>query len=185
MVTGVEDDGVLGPLERPGGLDTRERCCDLASELLEVAVGAGGLSPIEDASGPARHLVGLRSLGREVVVRGLGGIGLRVLLVVVVVVLVVPASPSATAVAAAALLPLVGLACLASLAKPLKVVAVLGGMGMPVVVDAERAVILLPGARGWSGSARLLGVGFSREDRSGLALLGGFLLLLGAVGTPD
>ena len=39
------------------------------------------------------------------------------------------------------------------------------------MVDAERAVVLLLGARGWSGSARLLGVGFSREDRSGLALL--------------
>ena len=132
MVGGVEDDGVLGSLEGPGGLDSRERCRDLASELLEVAVGAGGL----------RHLVPLRSLGREVVVGRLGSVGLRVLLVLVVVVLVVPASPSA------ALLSLAGLARLASLAKPLEVVAVLGGVGVPVVVDAERAIILLPGARG-------------------------------------
>ena len=34
----------------------------------------------------------------------------------------------------------------------------------------------------WSGSARLLGVRLSREDHSGLALLGGFLLLLGSLG---
>ena len=142
-----------------------------------MAVGAGGLSPAKDASGPTRHLVALRGLSREVVVCGLGSVGLRVLLVVVVV-LVVPASPSAAAVAAAtALLPLAGLARLASLAKPFEVVAVLGGMGMPVVVDAKRAIILLLGAHGWSGSMRLLGIGFSREDRSGLALLGGFLLL--------
>ena len=170
MVAGVKGDGVLGPLEGPGGLNPGERCCDLASELLEVAVGAGGLSPAKDASGPARHLVALRSLGREVVVHGLGGVGLRVLLVVVIIVVVVPASPpAAAAAAAAALLPL---ACLASLAKPLEVVAVLSGMGMPVVVDAEGAVIFLLGARGWSGSARLLGIRLSREDRSGLALLG-------------
>ena len=114
-----------------------------------MAVGAGGLSPAEDASGPARHLVALRSLSREVVVRGLDGAGLRVLLVVVVVVVLVPASPTAAAAAAATLLPL------ASLAKPLEVVAVLGGMGMPVVVDAEGAIIFLLGVRGWSGSARL------------------------------
>ena len=141
MVAGVEDDGVLGPLEGPGGLNPGKRCRDLASELLEVAVGAGGLGPAKDASGPARHLVALRSLGREVVVRRLGGVGLGVLLVVVVVV-VVPASPpaaaAATAAATAALLPL---ACLASLAEPLEVVAVLGGVGVPVVVDAERAII--------------------------------------------
>ena len=56
-----------------------------ASELLEVAVGAGGLSPAKDASGSTRHLVALRSLSREVVVRGLGSVGLRVLLVVVIV----------------------------------------------------------------------------------------------------
>ena len=36
--------------------------------------------------------------------------------------------------------------------------------------------------RGCSGSARLLGVGFGREDRSGLALLGGGFLLLGLLG---
>ena len=121
MVTGVEDDGVLGPLEGPGGLNPRERCCDFASKLLEVAVGAGGLSPAKDAGGSTRHLIALRSLSREVVVRGLGSIGLRVLLVVVVVV-VVPVSPSTAAAAAAAaataLLPLVVLARLASLAKP-------------------------------------------------------------------
>ena len=157
MVAGVEDDGVLGPLEGPGGLNPRERCRDLASELLEVVVGAGGLSPAEDASGSARHLVALRSLGREVVVRGLDGVGLKVLLVVVIVV-VVPASPPAAAAAAASLPPLV------SLARPLEVIAVLGGMGMPVVVDAEGAIIFLLGARGWSGSARLLGVRFSRLD---------------------
>ena len=74
------------------------------------------------------------------------------------------------------------LICLASLAKPLEVVAVLGGVGMPVVVDAEGAIIFLLGARGWSGSARLLGVRFSREDRRGLALLGGFLLLVDPLG---
>ena len=102
---------------------------------------------------------------------------MRVLLVVVIVVVVVPASPSAAAAAAGSLLPLVGLASLTSLAKPLEVVAVLGGMGMPVVVDAERAIIFLLGARGWSGSVRLLSVRFSREDCSGLALLGRFLLL--------
>ena len=148
MVAGVEDDGVLGPLEGPGGLNPGKRCRDLASELLEVAVGVGGLGPAEDASGPARHLVALRSLSREVVVCGLGSVGLTVLLVVVVV-LVVPASPSSAAAAAAtALLPLASLACLASLAKPLEVIAVLGGMGMPVVVDAERAIIFLLGARG-------------------------------------
>ena len=171
MVGVVEDDGVLGPLEGPGGLNPRERCRDLASELLEVAVGVGGLSPVKDASGSTRHLVALRGLSREVVIRGLGSVGLRVLLVVVVVVLVVPVSPSAAAAAAAAaataLLPL---ASLVRLAKPLEVVAVLGGMGMPVVIDAEGAIIFLLGVRGWSGSARLLGVRFSREDRSGLAL---------------
>ena len=115
----------------------------------------------------------------------MGSVCLRVLLVVVVVVLVVPASPSSAAAAAAAaataLLPLASLMRLASLAKPLEVVAVLGGVGVPIVVDAERAIILLLGARGWSCSARLLGVGFSREDRIGLALLRGFLLL-GALG---
>ena len=120
MVTGVEDDGVRGPFEGPGGLNPRECCRDLASELLEVAVGAGGLSPAKDASGCTRHLVALRSLSREFVVRGLGSVGLRVLLVVVVV-LVVPASPSAAAAAAAPLLPL---ASLASLDKPLEVIAV-------------------------------------------------------------
>ena len=94
-----------------------------------MAVRAGGLSPTEGASGPARHLVALRSLGREVVVRGLDGVGLRVLLVVVVVVVVVPASPRAAAAATTAtLLPL---ASLASLAKPLEVVVVLGGVGTP------------------------------------------------------
>ena len=93
-----------------------------------------------------------------------------------------PASPSAAAAtAAAAAATLLLLASLASLAKPLEVVAVLGGMGMPVVVDAEGAIIFLLWSRGRSGSARLLGVGFSREDRSSLALLGG-LLLLGAFG---
>ena len=51
-----------------------------------MAVGAGGLGPAEDASGPVRHLVALRRLGREVIVRGLGSVGLGVLLVVVVVV---------------------------------------------------------------------------------------------------
>ena len=81
----------------------------------------------------------------QVVVRGLGSVGLRVLLVVVVVV-VVPASLPA---AAASLLLL---ASLTSLAKPLEVVAVLGGMRMPVVVDAERAAVLLLRPRGWSGS---------------------------------
>ena len=44
------------------------------------------------------------------------------------------------------------------------------GLGVPVVVDPERAVGLLLGARGWSGSARLLGVGLSREARSALAM---------------
>ena len=168
VVGGVKGDGALGPLEGPGGLNPRERCRDLASELLEVAVGVGGLSPAKDARGPVRHLVAHRSLRREVVVRGLGSVGLRVLLVVVVVV-VVPTSPSmavaAAAAAATALLPLAGLTRLASLTKPFEVVAVLGGMRMPVVVDAERAIILLLGARGWSGSARLLGVRFSREHR--------------------
>ena len=152
MVGGVKSDGALGSLEGPRGLDTGERCRDLASELLEVAVGAGGLSPAKDTSKPARHLVALRSLRREVVVRGLGGVGLRVLLVVVVVFVVVPASPSAAAAAAAAaataLLLLARLACLASLAKALEVIAVLGGVGVPVVVDAERAIVLLLGARG-------------------------------------
>ena len=75
--------GVLGPLEGAGGLNPRKRCRDLASELLEVAVGAGGLSPAKDTSGPV-SLVALRSLGREVVIRGLGGVGLRVLLVEIV-----------------------------------------------------------------------------------------------------
>ena len=146
---GVEDDGVLGPLEGPGGLDARERCRDLASELLEVAVGAGSLGPAKDASSATRHLVALRSLGREVVVCGLGSIGLRVLLALVVVVLVVPASPSAVAATtAAASTAFLSLASLASLAKPFEVVAVLGGVGVPVVVDAEWAVVLLLGARG-------------------------------------
>ena len=138
MVAGVEDDGVRGPLEGPGGLHPRERCRDLASELLEVAVGAGGVSPAKDARGPVRHLVAHRSFRREVVVRGLGSVGLGVLLVVVVLLFVVPASPpaaaAATAAAATALLPLAGLARLASLAKALEVVAVLGGVGVPVVV---------------------------------------------------
>ena len=53
---------------------------------------------------------------------------------------------------------------------------------MPVVVDAERAINLLLGARGWSGIARLFGVRFGREDRSGLALLGGGFLLLRLLG---
>ena len=154
MVAGVEDDGVLGPLEGPGGLDARERCRDLASELLEVAVGAGGLSPAKDAGGPSRHLVPLRSLSREVVVCGLGSVGLRVLLALVVVVLVVPASPSTAAAASTALLSLASLARFASLAKSLEVVAVLGGVGVPVVVDAERAVVLLLGARSWSEIGR-------------------------------
>ena len=43
MVAGVEGDGVLGPLEGPGGLHLGKRCRDLASELLEVVVGAGDL----------------------------------------------------------------------------------------------------------------------------------------------
>ena len=53
---------------------------------------------------------------------------------------------------------------------------------MPVVVDAEGAVIFLLGARGRSGGTRLLGVRLSREDHSGLALLSGFLLLFGLLG---
>ena len=176
MVAGVESDGALGPLEGPGGLNPGKCCRDFASELLEVAVGAGGLSPAEDASGPVRHLVAFISLGRQVVVRGLDGIGLGVLLVVVVVVVVVPASPPAAAAAAsAALLPLVRLA---SLAKPLEVVAVLGGVGVPVVVDTEGTIIFLLGYRGWSSSlTRLLGVRLCREDRGGLALLAGFPFL--------
>ena len=171
MVGGVKSDGALGPLEGPGGLNPRERCRDLE----ELAVGAGGLSPAKDASGPVRHLIALRSLSGEVVVRWLGSVGLRVLLVVVAVV-VVPVSPSMAAAAAAAaaapLLPLASLVRLTSLAKPLELIAVLGGMGMPVVVDAEGAIIFLLGARGWSGSAGLLGVRFSREDRSSLAQIG-------------
>ena len=42
---------VLGPLEGPGGLNPGKRCHDFPSDLLEVAVGAGGLSPAEDAGG--------------------------------------------------------------------------------------------------------------------------------------
>ena len=106
-----------------------------------MAVGAGGLSPAKDASGPARHLIAPRRLVGEVVVLGcgllLGSVRLRVLLVVVVVV-VVPASFPTAAAAAAALLPL---ASLARVAKPLELVAVLGGMGVPVVVDAEGAIM--------------------------------------------
>ena len=52
MVAGVEDDGVLGPLEGPGGLNSRERCRDLARELLEVAVGAGGPEPRQGCKRP-------------------------------------------------------------------------------------------------------------------------------------
>ena len=136
-----------------------------------ATLGAEGAGPRGGGTSP--YLIALRSLGKEVVVCGLGSVGLRVLLVVVVVV-VVPASPSTAAAAAvAAATALLPLARLASLVKPLEVVAVLSGMGMTVVVDAEGAIILLFGARGWSGSARLLGIGFSREDRSSLALLRG------------
>ena len=102
MVAGVEDDGVLGTLEGPGGINPRERCRDLASELPEVAVRAGGLSPAKDASGFARHLAAPGSFVGEAVVYRLGGIGLGVLLVVVVVVPALPfAAAAGSAVAAA------------------------------------------------------------------------------------
>ena len=48
-VTSVEGDLVLGPLEAPGGLHPREDGVDLSRDLLEVAVGEGGLCPAEDA----------------------------------------------------------------------------------------------------------------------------------------
>ena len=72
------------------------------ASCLKWRLELGGLSPAEDASGSTRHLVALRSFSGEVVVRGLGSLGLRVLLVVVVVVVVVPASPPAAAAASRA-----------------------------------------------------------------------------------
>ena len=45
VVTSVEGDLVLGPLEGPGGLRPREDGVDLSRDLLEVAVGEGACAP--------------------------------------------------------------------------------------------------------------------------------------------
>ena len=155
MIFGVEDDGVLGPLEGAGRLDPGKRCIELASELLELIVGLGRLGSAEDAChGTPRGLVAPGLFVGEVVVF-LAGVHLSPLWPLVVAFTSDLAITTASAAATAAFF------LLALLAQLLEVVVVLRRMAAPVVVDAEWVVIHLFLASLGRVLANVLGVGLS------------------------
>ena len=172
MVLSVEGDGVLRPLEGPGGFRAWEGGVELAGELLELVVRLWRLRPTKDAgNGATRGLVAAIFLVREVVVLFCGvGLISRWFLVAAL------ASAPAVATASAA----TALCLLALLAQPFKVEAGLCRVAVPVVVDVERAVVVSSLSRLRGVPAGALRVRLCRENRGGLAL--GLLFLLVALG---